>query len=92
MSIFEHKNAIKNIESLPKEILKRYEKCKDIVGLSGSSGLRLIKGFNDEPLQGKWKNYRSSRLDIQYRVIYKIEGTKFLVNVIKVTPHDYKRK
>jgi len=90
--IFEHKNVIKGIKSLPKEILMRYEKWKDIVELTGPDGLKRIKGFNDEPLKGKWKNYRSSRLNIQYRVIYKIEGNKLLVNVVKVTPHDYKRK
>ncbi len=90
--VYEHKNAIKGINSLPKEVLKRYEKWKDIVALSGPRGLKLIKGFNDEPLHGKWKNHRSSRLNIQYRVIYKVEGSKFFVNVIKVTPHDYKRK
>ena len=90
--IYEHKNAIKGIKSLPKEVLKRYEKWKDIVALSGPNGLKLIKGFNDEPLHGKWKKHRSSRLNIQYRVIYKVEGNKFLVNVVKVTPHDYKRK
>ncbi len=90
--IFEHKKAIKGIESLPNEILKRYEKWKDIVELSGPNGLKRIKGFSDEPLQGEWKQHRSSRLNKQYRVIYKIEGNKFLVNVIKVTPHDYKSK
>jgi len=90
--VYEHKNATKGIKSLPKEVLKRYEKWKDIVALSGPKGLKIIKGFNDEPLHGKWQKHRSSRLNIQYRVIYKVEGNKFLVNVVKVTPHDYKRK
>jgi hypothetical protein len=30
-------------------------KWKDIVSISGPAGLRLIKGFHDEALRGKWK-------------------------------------
>ena len=90
--IYEHKNAIKQLDSLPIEILKRYEKWKDIVAISGPNGLKQIKGFNDESLQGKWKGHRSSRLNIQYRVIYKIENELLFVQVIKVTAHDYRSK
>ena len=90
--IYEHKAAIKQINALPVDILKRYEKWKDIVVLSGSAGLKLIKGFNDEPLKGEWKGFRSSRLNIQYRVIYKTENQELYVKVVKVTEHDYRRK
>ncbi len=77
---------------LPVDILKRYEKWKDIAAISGPEGLKEIKGFNDESLRGRWKGYRSSRLNIQYRVIYKIENEQLFVKVIKVTAHDYRRK
>ncbi len=90
--IYEHKTVIKQLNSLPNDILKRYEKWKDIVAISGPSGLKKIKGFKDEPLQGKWKGYRSSRLNIQYRIIYEIENEEFFVKVVKVTAHDYRRK
>jgi addiction module RelE/StbE family toxin len=60
--------------------------------LSGPAGLRLIREFNDEPLRGDWKGYRSSRLGEQYRVIYKVENKRLLVMVIDLTPHDYRRK
>jgi len=90
--IYEHKSAHKGLKSLPIEILKRYEKWKDIVAISGPKGLKQIKGFNDEALRGEWKGYRSSRLNIQYRIIYKIENEQFFVKVIKVTAHDYRRK
>ena len=90
--IYEHKTVIKQLNSLPNDILKRYEKWKDIVAISGPSGLKKIKGFKDEPLQGKWKGYRSSRLNIQYRIIYKIENEEFFVKVVNVTAHDYRRK
>lgn len=90
--IYEHKGSLKGLKALPIDILKRYEKWKDIVAISGPSGLKQIKGFNDEALHGEWKGHRSSRLNIQYRVIYKIENDQLIVKVIKVTAHDYRRK
>ena len=90
--IYEHKSALKGLKSLPIDILKRYEKWKDIVVISGPNGLKQIKGFNDEPLKGKWNGHRSSRLNIQYHIIYKIEGEQLFVQVVKVTAHDYRRK
>ena len=90
--IYEHRKAVKQLESLPPDVLKRYEKWKDIVSISGPDGLRQIRGFRDEALSGEWKGHRSSRLNIQYRVIYKIEKDHVLVQVVKVTPHDYRRK
>ena len=90
--IYEHKGALKGLKALPVDILKRYEKWKDIVAISGPEGLKQIKGFNDEALRGEWKGHRSSRLNIQYRVIYKIENEQLFVKVIKVTAHDYRRK
>lgn len=91
-TIYEHKSAIKGLKALPIDILKRYEKWKDIVAISGPEGLKQIKGFNDEALHGEWKGHRSSCLNIQYRIIYKIENEQLLVKIIKVTAHDYRRK
>ena len=68
--IFEHKRVRKALNSAPLEVQKRYEKWKDIVAISGPQGLRNIKDLKDESLSGEWKGYRSSRLNIQYRVIY----------------------
>ena len=90
--IYEHRKAVKQLASLPVDVLKRYEKWKDIVSISGPDGLRQIRGFRDEALRGEWKGHRSSRLNIQYRVIYKIEKDLVLVQVVNVTPHDYRRK
>jgi addiction module RelE/StbE family toxin len=59
--------------------------------LSGKSGLRLIKGFHDEALAGEWKGHRSSRLGLQWRVIYRVSANVLLIQVIQVTPHDYRR-
>ncbi len=88
--IYEHSKMAKQLQKTPSEVLKRYEKWKDIVRLSGPQGLRLIKGFHDESLSGNWNGFRSSRLNLQYRVIYQIDKDKILIKVMRVTPHDYK--
>lgn len=90
--IFEHKRLDRRFKSLPIDVLKRYEKWKDIISLSGPESLRLIRGFRDEALRGHWKGFRSSRLNLKYRVIYKIEASDILVKMIDVTPHDYRKK
>ena len=90
--IYEHKRVAKSLKPAPSDVLKRYEKWKDIVTISGPQGLKRIKGFRDESLVGEWKGHRSSRLNLQYRVIYKVEGDKVLVQVENMTPHDHRRK
>ena len=90
--IYEHRNAVKQLASLPIDVLKRYEKWKDIILISGPDGLKQIRGFRDEALRSEWKGHRSSRLNIQYRVIYKTEKDLVLVQVVNVTPHDYRGK
>ena len=90
--ILEHKKVEKSLQNVPVEVLQRYEKWKDIVYISGPEGLKQIKGFRDEALKGNWKGYRSSRLNLQYRVLYKVVNDKVLVQVESVTPHDYRRK
>jgi addiction module RelE/StbE family toxin len=90
--VLEHRRVVRRISKTPVDILKRYEKWKDIVSISGPQGLRSIKGFRDEALMGEWKGHRSSRLGGQYRVIYLIETQHVVVKVIDLTPHDYRRK
>jgi toxin HigB-1 len=89
--IEEHRRVDKQIDSLPIEIIKRYEKWKDIAKISGPTGLRLIKGFHDEALFGKWKGYRSSRLGLQWRVIYRTFPEVLVFQVASITAHDYGR-
>lgn len=89
--IFEHRSVSKQLIALPQEVLKRYEIWKDIVAVSGPDGLKQIKGFRDESLRGEWKGHRSSRLNIQYRVIYRVEKNQVLVQVVSVTTHDYRK-
>jgi plasmid maintenance system killer protein len=90
--VFEHRRIGRRVQRHPVDVLKRYEKWKDIVRVSGPAGLRLIKGFHDEALRGERDGHRSSRLGLQYRVIYRIVGQEILVEVLDITPHDYRRK
>lgn len=87
--IYEKKVVGKSLKKAPHEVIKRYEAWKRIVEVSGPQGLRLIKGFHDESLRGDWKGFRSSRLGIQWRVIYKIEKGLLEVHVFEVNPHKY---
>ena len=89
--IEEHRRVDKQLDSVPREVLKRYEKWKDIAATSGPPGLRLIKGFNDEALSGKWSGHRSSRLSLKYRVIYMLLPKEQLFRVVSITAHDYRR-
>jgi len=90
--IYEHRRVAKRVKQLPIEVLKRYEKWKDIVRISGPQGLRLIKGFHDETLRGEWRSHRSSRLGNQYRLIYKVVAQELFVLVIEITAHDYRKR
>lgn len=89
--IEEHRRVDKQLAGVPRGILKRYEKWKDIAMLSGPLGLRLITGFHDEAPSGEWKGHRSSRLGAQYRIIYRTVPDGQLFQVVSITAHDYRR-
>jgi addiction module RelE/StbE family toxin len=91
--ILEHRRVDKRLSrSVPVEVLKRYEKWKDIARISGPAGLRRIKGFHDEALSGQWQGYRSSRLGLQWRVIYRSQNDVLIIEVVEVNAHDYRKK
>ncbi len=87
--IREHHNLDKIIAKLPLQVVKKYELWKDIVFRHGPDKLREFLGFYDEKLKGEFEGQRSSRLNIQYRVIYSIEKEIFSFYVIDITPHKY---
>lgn len=90
--IEEHRRVDRQLSgSVPMEVLKRYEKWKDIARISGPMGLRVIKGFRDEALLGEWKGFRSSRLGLQWQVIYQVVADVLMIQVVQVTAHDYRR-
>lgn len=86
----ERRRVDRQLARAPVEILKRYEKWKDIARMSGPDGLKRIRGFRDEGLVGEWQGHRSSRLDLRWRVIYTVQAAALVVQVVRVTPHDYR--
>ena len=87
--VLEKKSVAKTLKKIPDEVIVRYEAWKRIVELAGPIGLRNIKGFHDGALKGDWKGFRSSRLGIQWRVIYFRQDQHLEVYVIQITPHKY---
>lgn len=88
-TIYEKKSFLKFLKLIPKHIKKEYELWKRIVELQGIQGVRMIKGYHDEALKGEWKGFRSSRLSIQWRIIYKAETEQLEVYVIDINAHKY---
>ncbi|MGI9289194.1 MAG: type II toxin-antitoxin system RelE/ParE family toxin [Pseudomonadales bacterium] len=86
-----HKDVKKNLRSLPKQVVNALTVWINIAQTEGPVGLRSARGLNDEALQGKWKGFRSSRLNRQYRVIYKANKDIVSIFIVDVTPHDYRR-
>ena len=87
--IHEHHGIAKNCKKLPIEIVKKYELWKDIIVRHGPEKLKEFPGFHDEKLKGQRSGQRSSRLSLQYRVIYYVEREIVTVFVLEITPHKY---
>ena len=87
--IQEHHKLCKVVQKLPLQVVKKYELWKNIVFRHGPNKLREFPGFHDENLKGDREGQRSSRLNIQYRIIYSIEKEAVTVYVIDITPHKY---
>lgn len=85
----EHRDIGKTCRRLPLEIVKKYELWKDIIFRHGPKKLKEFPGFHDEALQGERKGERSSRLSLQYRVIYAVQPDVLTVFVSAITPHEY---
>lgn len=73
---------------LPPQVLKKYELWKSVVRYNGPMALRQFPGFRDEFLKGAWAGYRSSRLNLQYRVVYSVVKG-MVVRVEDIMPHTY---
>ena len=87
--ILEHKSIVKKRKVIPIQVLKKYELWKDLVFRHGPEVLKNFPGFHDEKLKGERKGQRSSRLNLQYRVIYVVNGADIIVYVLEFTPHKY---
>ena len=89
-TVVEEKAAAKSIDKLPPQAAEKYAFWLDVVRQSGPQGLRAFKGFHDEKLSGKMAHLRSSRLSLQWRVIYSVQASTVTVTVEQVTPHTYR--
>lgn len=92
--LIESKQAQKDLDKAPKEILRSYEVWARMIENHGSAILTKFPGYRDEMLRGQWRGYRSSRLNLKWRVIYQVNhvGAVEVVSVARVTAHDYRRK
>ena len=89
--LLESARVQREVPRLSLEIREKYETWKDVVRFSGPDALRAIPGYHDEALRGEWAGHRSSRLNRQYRVIYRVARTEVIVEVERVSAHDYRR-
>ena len=87
--IREHKKLEKIITKLPAQVVKKYELWKDIIFRHGPKKLKEFPRFHDEKLTGDRNGQRSSRLNLQYRVIYEVDKDIVTIYVIEITAHDY---
>ena len=87
--IKEHTSIAKSCARAPHSVVRKYELWKDIVFRHGPEKLTEFPGFHDEKLKGRRKGQRSSRLSLQYRVIYSVERAIVTVFVFEITPHQY---
>jgi len=87
--IKEHKDILKIRPRLQPEVLKKYELWKSIVSRHGPNKLKEFPGFHDEKLKGKYEDERSSRLNLQFRLIYRVDTNVTTVYSLKITPHEY---
>ncbi len=87
--VLEHRSIAGACRKLPVRVVKKYELWKDIVFRHGPDKLREFPGFHDEKLKGDRAGQRSSRLSLQYRVIYTVKRDVVAVKVIDISAHKY---
>ncbi|MEO6050265.1 MAG: type II toxin-antitoxin system mRNA interferase toxin, RelE/StbE family [Pyrinomonadaceae bacterium] len=87
--ILEYREITKTCKKLPRAVVKKYELWKDIMFRHGPEKLKEFPGFHDEKLKGERTGQQSSRLSLQFRVIYSVERQKVTVYVLEITPHKY---
>ena len=87
--IKEHRGIKGACKKAPRAVVKKYELWKNLVFRHGPEKLKEFPGFRDEKLKGSRAGQSSSRLSLQYRVIYRVDRTNVMVFVLEITPHEY---
>lgn len=86
------KSADKDLKRAPVQIRDAFDAWKNLIEQHGPLGIKAINGYWDHALKGEWAGARSSSLSAQWRVIYVVENQAIKILVLKITPHDYRRK
>jgi addiction module RelE/StbE family toxin len=86
------KSAEKELKKAPSEVRDSFDAWKNLIEQYGPSGIQRMNGYWDHSLKGEWAGARSSLLNQKWRVIYVVEGSAVRILVLKITPHDYRRK
>ena len=86
------RSAEKEIKKAPLAIRDSFDAWKNLIEQYGPSGIQRINGYWDHALKGEWKGARSSSLNEHWRVIYVVKSSSIHILILKVTPHDYRRK
>lgn len=87
--IKEQRGIRKACRKLPPAAVKKYELWKKIIYRHGPEKLKEFPGFHDEKLKGVRMGERSSRLSLQFRVIYSVDRDVVTVYVLEISPHKY---
>jgi hypothetical protein len=87
--IKEHRGIRDACTRAPRAVVNKYDLWKSFVFRHGPSKLKEFQGFHDEKLKGDRTGERSSRLSLQYRVIYKVDRKNITAFVLEITPHKY---
>jgi proteic killer suppression protein len=85
------RQARKDLCSIPINIAVKLQIWIEHVNSDGLYEIRKIRGYHDEPLEGKRFGQQSIRLNRSYRAFYKISKKNRIefVDVIEVNKHDY---
>jgi toxin HigB-1 len=83
--------AEKQLKKAPAFIQKKAFFWVVRVEQDGIQETRKHPGFHDEPLSGQRQGQRSIRLNQQWRLIY-CEITGQVLEVMEITPHDYRTR
>jgi addiction module RelE/StbE family toxin len=90
-TVLEAAEVKKELRRCPQRIREKYEQWKAIVSAGGPSHLLALSGLHDEALTGRWRGFRSSQLNLQWRVIYQVQSERVVVAVVRISLHDYGR-
>lgn len=81
----------KSLKKIPRHILILFDLWIEIIETEGLAEMQKISGYRDHSLKGNRKGQRSTSLNRSWRVIYELDTSINLINVIilEVNNHDY---